>query len=161
MKTKFGNATINNCYYKITSRKEGNHLKYLHRLIWEDFYRSELPKGFTIHHKDENTLNNCIMNLQLVRHSEHTTHHKTGEKHHNYGKTHSEQTRKKISEARNTTGYFRVSRMKKNTKQGFIYRYMYYENGKHKVIYSVDIKKLEQKVKAKGLEWIKLSDMEN
>ena len=39
--------------------------------------------------------------------------------------------------------------------------YMYYENGKHKVIYSADIKKLEQKVKAKGLEWIKLSDMEN
>ena len=160
MKTKYGNASINNGYYKITSRREGNHLKPLHRLIWEDFYRCEVPKGFDIHHKDGNRLNNCIMNLQIIRRSEHTSHHKTGENSHMYGKSHPYETRLKICETRNTTGYFRVSKMKKNTKQGFIYRYMYYEDGKHKVIYSVDIKKLEEKVKAKGLEWIKLSDLE-
>ena len=30
-----------------------------------------------------------------------------------------------------------------------------YVNGKHKRISSVNIKKLEEKVKAKGLEWLK------
>lgn len=40
-----------------------------------------------------------------------------------------------------------------------MYMYQYYDNNKkrHKIT-SVDIKKLEQKVKAKGLEWFKLDD---
>lgn len=51
--TKFGIATLDdNGYYWITSRKEGNHLKFLHRLIWEDFYGFKIPKGFHIHHKN-------------------------------------------------------------------------------------------------------------
>ncbi len=78
-----------------------------------------------------------------------------------YGKKHSEKTKQKISEmqskAQNTTGYYRVYKQKdKRYEQGFIWRYRYYENGKEKVIVSVDIEKLEQKVKARGLPWIKI-----
>lgn len=41
MKTKYGNAKIGNMgYYVITSYKEGNHRKLLHRLIWEDFWKT-------------------------------------------------------------------------------------------------------------------------
>lgn len=54
----------------------------------------------------------------------------------------------------NGTGYYRVSTQKeKRVKQGFVYRYMYYENGKKKSITSTSIKNLEEKVKSKGLEW--------
>jgi hypothetical protein len=60
-----------------------------------------------------------------------------------------------LSKTQNTTGYFRVYKMKKpDCKQGFIWRYRYYDdNGKRKTIDSVDIKKLEKKVKDKGLVW--------
>lgn len=72
------------------------------------------------------------------------------------GKTHSEKTKQKISESQNTTGYYRVTKQKnKQCNQGFVWIYIYYENGKHKRISSVNIKKLEGKVKAKGLKWLK------
>jgi len=63
---------------------------------------------------------------------------------------------KELSKHQNTNGYFRVYLYKStNCKQGFIYRYQYYdENGKRKAIQSVDIDKLKEKVLAKGLEWI-------
>ena len=70
------------------------------------------------------------------------------------GKTISDETKQKISESKNTSGYFRVTKNKdKNCKQGFKWVYQYYEDGKRKTISSVDIKKLEAKVKAKGLKW--------
>lgn len=72
MKTRYGNAKIYNDYYIITSRKEGNHSKFLHRLIWEDFWRTEVPEGYVIHHRDHNHLNNCILNLQLMRWEDHS-----------------------------------------------------------------------------------------
>lgn len=82
---------------------------------------------------------------------------------------HTEETKKKISKSnsrywkgktrseRNTSGYYNVCKHKdKKNKQGFTWHYRYYdENGKRKSIYSVDINKLEQKVKAKGLKWLK------
>ncbi len=92
-----------------------------------------------------------------------------------YKKTHTKETRKKISEAnkgrnksiedkikdskiKNTTGYFRVSKVKlKTVTQGFLWCYQYYdEDGKKKSIKSVDLKKVEAKVKEKGLTWMKL-----
>ena len=77
-----------------------------------------------------------------------------GENHPNYDKHHSEETKKKISIAQNTTGYLNVSKSKDKTcKQGFVWRYCYYEDRKQKSISSVDLNKLEQKVKAKGLKW--------
>lgn len=92
MKTKWGNARINkNGYYLITSRKEGNMGKLLHRLIWEDFYGCEIPEGYVIHHRDQNPSNNCILNLQLMRDKDHRSlHHKD--------KFVSDESRRKMSE---------------------------------------------------------------
>lgn len=57
----------------------------------------------------------------------------------------------------NTTGYYRVTKHKsKRYKQRFVWRYQYTKKGKRRVIVSVDIKKLEKKVKAEGLPWRKL-----
>jgi group I intron endonuclease len=62
----------------------------------------------------------------------------------------------KISKAKNTSGYFRVYKhYDNNIKQGFRWAYQYHDkNGKRKGITSTDIKKLEKKVKEKGLPWI-------
>ena len=73
--TKFGNARLRyDGYYHITSRKEGNNKKSLHRLIFEDFY-GPIPEGYVIHHKDGNTLNNSIENLECLSKTEHSTYH--------------------------------------------------------------------------------------
>ena len=75
----------------------------------------------------------------------------------NFGKPRSKQVREKISKAMNTTGFFCVSKKKScRVKQGFIYSYSYFEDGKRKNITSINMKKLEEKVKEKGLEWKKL-----
>ena len=150
--TKYGTARINKeGYYWITSRKEGNNGKRLHRLIWEDFYNTEVPKGYVIHHRNFNKLDNCILNLQLMKKGEHT-------KLHHIDKNVSGNTKMKISESNNTSGYYRVDKHKdKKLKQGFTWRYQYNDNGKKKEIVSVSIDKLEKKVKAKGLKWKKLN----
>ena len=75
------------------------------------------------------------------------------------GKKHSKEARKKISEAQNTTGFYRVYKQKDNHyKQGFIWRYQYFLDSKRKSIKSVDLKKLEKKVKKEGLEWKIIDD---
>ena len=81
------------------------------------------------------------------------------------GKKHSEKTKEKISKSKlkstyaNTTGFLRVSKVKRDClKQGFEWRYIYRENGKSKIINSVDLNKLKEKVLAKGLEWRVLND---
>ena len=77
------------------------------------------------------------------------------------GKTMSIEHRKKLSMVRNTSGYYRVCKHKdERHKQGFRWTYQYYEDGKRKELASVDLKKLEEKVKAKGLEWYKLEEVE-
>lgn len=192
--TPWGNARINSeGYYRITSKKEDNYKKFLHRLIWEDFYGCKIPDGYIIHHKNGNKLDNCILNLQLMRNSDHSKLHNSGENHPffnikrpehskkmsgenhpNYNKTlpeeikqkisksktgipHSEEAKLKMSKSRNTTGYYRVSKKKDKTcKQGFLWQYRYYEKGKQKSIKRISIKKLEEEVKARGLEWRQL-----
>ena len=73
------------------------------------------------------------------------------------GKPKSKQHKLNISKSQNSTGYFRVSKKRyKHLKQGFAWRYCYYEDSKQKSIESVSIEKLEEKVKAKGLEWRKI-----
>jgi len=124
-----------------------------------------------------------------VKHSEETRR-KIGEKNSGknngfYGKKHSDETKKRISESlsgelhplygkkrpldacmnisknQGTTGYFRVMKENKpGCKQGFIWTYRYYEDKKYKSISSVDFKKLEERVKAKGLEWYKFEEVE-
>ena len=81
----------------------------------------------------------------------------SGKNNPNFGKPRSKQVREKISKAMNSTGFFCVSKKKScRVKQGFIYSYSYFEGGKRKNITSINIKKLEKKVKKKGLEWKKL-----
>lgn len=56
----------------------------------------------------------------------------------------------------NITGFYRVSRIKKEgTRQGFMFRYTYEQNGKKKAICRVDIQKLEEEVKKRGWVWKK------
>ena len=213
LKTKFGNAKIGSLgYYQITSKKEGNHNKMLHRLIIEDFYNTTLPDDWVVHHDDGNKTNNNIWNLIPMPKSEHSVLHHKGMKHSElskqkmsesqkgrivskqtrekislankgrkmseetklkmslnhsdvngennpmYGKKHSLSKRMMMSQGRNSSGYFRVNKHKsKKVKQGFMWRYQYYdENGKRVSIESINLKELQKKVEAKGLLWKKL-----
>ena len=77
------------------------------------------------------------------------------------GKILSDKHKESISKSNNTSGYYRVSKHKdKKYKQGFYWRYEYYEHGKYKTISSINIKKLEEKVKSKGLKWLKFEKEE-
>ena len=64
--TKWGNAKFYNKGFMITSRKEGNVNKKLHRLIFEDFYNVKLSNGIDIHHLDSNPRNNCNNNMRII-----------------------------------------------------------------------------------------------
>lgn len=175
--TIWGTAKVYDGYYRITSSKEGNLNKKLHRLIYEDFWGVKLPKEIIIHHKDENKLNNCILNLEAMTKSEHTTHHKVGNTN-NLGNHHSNETKykqskskigvprsdklkKKLSLQKNNTGYFRVSKRKRNNDQGFTWRYRFHELGKEIVIESKDLEKLKRKVIDKGYEWKSLEEIKS
>ena len=76
MQTKFGTAKPNpEGYYTITSRKEGYHHNYLHKLVWEDHYSKKVPEGYVIHHLNHNKQDNRIQNLQCVYGPLHLRHH--------------------------------------------------------------------------------------
>lgn len=152
LNTKYGTAKISKYgYWRITSKKEGNCLKFLHRLIFEDFYNidlnEEFPEGVIIHHEDGNKLNNEIWNLVPMTPSEHMALHRTD----NFL---SNSTLKLMSKLRNSTGFFRVGTAKDKTKQGFIWIYQYYnERKKRRKISSVNLVSLKEKVISQGLEW--------
>ena len=105
--TKFGTAYFSKNhgkgYYVISSSKEGNRGKQLHRLIYEDHY-GPIPKGMQIHHIDGDTTNNNIDNLEMISISEHNKRHnkgaKPGKDNWMYGKNHSDETKKKLREQR-------------------------------------------------------------
>lgn len=188
IKTKWGTAQLNKGgYYVITSSKEGNNMKYLHRLIYEEEY-GEIPQDCIIHHIDKNKTNNSIENLELMSNSNHTSLHMKGKNHpmfgkigennpnfgrkhsintikkmsgennHMYGKNHSIESKLKISESKNNSGYFRVFKSKDSRyKQGFIWCYRWLENGKQQNIYRVNLEDLENEVKNRNLKWFKLS----
>jgi hypothetical protein len=157
IKTKFGTARIEKKgYYYISSRKEGNNGKFLHRLIFEDFYKIQLPKNIHIHHEDGNKLNNEIWNLIPMTLSEHSSLHCKGWKH-------TEEEKKKKSELMSnkmsTTGLYRVSKTKcSRCKQGFTWMYRYYDKtGKRHNISSTNLHSLKEKVLSEGLEWKELA----
>ena len=203
LNTKFGKAKANkDGHYVIISRTEGNKNKYLHRLIWEDFYGKKIPKGYVIHHLNHHKDDNRIQNLQCCDKRNHSRFHgknlsdesrnkireanvgktiphetrlkiseankgkkrsdetrqKMRENHSKYweGKKFDETHRLKMSKSHNSSGYFRVHKqLNKKCKQGFTWIYRYYEDGKQNSISSVDIERLEAKVRAKGLKWLK------
>ena len=168
--TKWGKAKLysgngNDGYYTIISKKEGYGGKKLHRLIYENVF-GKIPKGHVIHHKNGDKTDNCILNLEALPAEKHNSIHHSGENNHwygvtgednfNYGRNHSLKSKLKISGANNSTGIYRVSKIKnKKVTQGFLYAYYYYD--KHNVrksIRSVDILKLKEKVIKKGLPWV-------
>lgn len=54
MKTPFGNAKINNHgYYYISTGNEYNN-QLLHTLLFMKYWRTDIPEGYVIHHKDGN-----------------------------------------------------------------------------------------------------------
>ena len=140
IKTKLGIASLdNNGYYWITSRKEGNHHKFLHRLIWEDFYGFKIPKGFHIHYKNHIKIDNCILNLQLIKEYDHYMIHNLGENSCWYGRNHSDETKLKA----------------KKYKNGFCWAYQWInEQGKSRRIKARTIDELKQRVLSRNLEWI-------
>ena len=152
IRTKWGVAKLydTNIHYVIPKIRKRS--QFLHVLIWEDFYNCKKPKGYVIHHKNGDPLDNCILNLQLMRMSDHIKLHKMGVKR----KAFSNKWKQKLSEATNTSGYFRVTKDNdKNAKQGFYWCYQYTDDaGKHK-IRRKDIGELEKIVKSKGLLWRK------
>ena len=154
--TKFGRASINQRgYYDIVSQKEGNFRKKLHRLIYEDYNGVTLMPWVDIHHKNGNKLDNSIENLEMIPHDLHTQLHHTGKTF-----SHTLESNMRHSATISTTNYFRVSKHKDNNmKQGFGWRYQYYdENGTRRSIQRVDLKKLEKEVKKLGLPWAELGD---
>ena len=149
--TEFGKAYLNNSGYMCVNKIP------LHHLVWEKHYNKKVPKGYHIHHKDENKTNNDINNLQLMSASEHMKLHMSKRNSPHYGKELKMDHKISISKTRNNTGLFRVSKQYcDNYKQGFTYRYRYYENGKRKSITNVNIDKLKEKVLSKNLEWKEL-----
>ena len=61
-------------------------------------------------------------------------------------------------ERQNKTGFFRVTKRKTNTKQGFTWAYSFKENNQLNFVSSVNISTLKVKVLAKGWQWIELTD---
>lgn len=53
-----------------------NGLKYEHILVWEKYHGRKLPRGWVVHHKDENPLNNDISNLEAMPHAAHNSIHR-------------------------------------------------------------------------------------
>ena len=171
IQTEFGTARLFHGHYRIDSYKEGNHNKYLHRLIWENHYNKPVPEGYVIHHINGIRTDNRIQNLQCVPRSIHTIFHRKG-------KNHSEEHRKKMSEShkgkiqtkkhclsiakgKNTTGYYRVSKVKsKDHKQGFKWVYQFRENGKYYSVTAINLDKLKKKVLAKNWIWGTLEEVE-
>jgi len=48
--------------------------EYYSRWLWEK-QKGDIPKNFFVHHKDKNTLNDCIENYELMSRSEHSRFH--------------------------------------------------------------------------------------
>jgi len=49
--------------------------RYEHRVVMEDYLGRPLLRSEHVHHKDHDTLNNVVENLELMTHSEHSHHH--------------------------------------------------------------------------------------
>lgn len=60
--------------YYLSSKKIGTSRIRLHRYVWQKHYGA-IPKGFEVHHKDENKDNNEIDNLELLTKDKHLAWH--------------------------------------------------------------------------------------
>lgn len=65
-------------YVKDNRRRLSNgHCGQIFILVWTVF-NGPIPKGYVIHHKDHNSLNDRLDNLELMTKAEHVSHHKKG-----------------------------------------------------------------------------------
>ena len=147
--TKYGRAYCNGkgAYFIRDKNYPQNTNKLLHKLIYEDYHKCTILEGNHIHHLDRNPANNDINNLKLMSSSEHSKLH---------AQNMTLETIIKISKARNTSGYFRVCKLKdKRYSNSDMWRYLYLEDDKQKAIVAKTIPQLEKRVKAKGLPWHK------
>ena len=162
LKTKFGRAYIgNHGYYVVTSKKEGNHNKLLHRLIFEDVHKCTILDGVHVHHIDGNKTNNNSNNLELKYAFDHHRDHSTGNRHLLKDRKKMSEKKKGRSNPQSQTGYYRVH--KENGKQyskGFIWTYSVHESRiketGHKIIYRcrrTSLKTLRDQVIKDGYEW--------
>ena len=153
-------------YYIISTNDKGLIGKKLHRLLYCKYNNCTLEdiEGWDIHHIDEDKHNNKPDNLVAIPHGEHTIlHHKNkivdDETRLKISKSRqglkaSEETKWKMSKIKNTSGYRNVYKNKnKRYKQGFKWRYQYYEDGIRKAIERVNIDDLKEAVIARGLPW--------
>ena len=78
------------------------------------------------------------------------------------GRTHSLESKLKMSKNKNKTGIFNVFKLTNNNcKQGFTWAYYYDdEEGNRKMLSSVSLEKLKKKVLSKGFDWFELIDGE-
>lgn len=60
--------------YYLSTKRIGEHRKRLHVYVWESI-NGEIPKGYHVHHKDENKRNNELDNLELITAHEHLSLH--------------------------------------------------------------------------------------
>jgi len=97
----------------------------LHRYIYEMHY-GEIPKGYEIHHKDGNKLNNNIDNLEILTKSEHT-------KLHMAGRTLSEKHKQKISESGKKRIFSEETKEKMRIAQRKVIRKKHSEETKQKM----------------------------
>lgn len=121
LNTKFGKAKINNNgYYIISSAKEGNHGKLLHRLIFEDYYGVTLLANANIHHINGCKTDNNINNLEMMTWEDHGRFHVQNRSEEtlnkireaSIGRKHSKETRIKISESKKGQTHSKEARMK-------------------------------------------------
>ena len=164
MMTEFGKAHLNNDGYYVIVNNGENHMKYLHRLIYEKTHKLTLLSSAIIHHEDGNRSNNSIENLKMMSRAEHNSiHHKD--------KINSPETIKKMSQSKMMENnpmfgkgeceYYRVYKTKcSNCKQGFRWVYEYKENGKPKKVSRVNLTDLEVEIKSRGLDWFKINSDE-
>lgn len=93
--SNFGNVrgTIDNKPVKV-GFVNGRHIicgRRLYYFVWELFV-GPIPKGYVVHHKDHNKLNDSVDNLELLTEFEHKSHHFKG-------RTFDEEYRRKLSES--------------------------------------------------------------
>jgi hypothetical protein len=70
----------------------------LHRYVWEEHNNRKVPKGYVVHHKDEDKTNNDPANLECITDSNHKILHSTG-KSHGRGYKHTEEAKIRIRAA--------------------------------------------------------------
>jgi len=63
-------------YVKYKKKRINGKTQQLHRVIWER-HHGPIPEGCVIHHKDDNTMNNDIDNLEMMTKKEHNQLHTT------------------------------------------------------------------------------------